>query len=234
MLTVERLSVAYRAGALAVDDVSFGVADGEIGVLLGANGAGKTTTLNCFLDFVRPSRGAVRVGAVVVAERPLVAKRDLAFVPEHVTLYGTLTGRENVCYFTRLDGERVAAASAGALLERAGLQTAAIDRPVKAYSKGMRQKVGIAIALARRVRNVLLDEPTSGLDPVAAGELLGALADLRDRGCAVLLTTHDLPRAHRSADRVFVMAGGRLLSSWIGAELAGRDLEAAYVDAVVA
>jgi ABC-2 type transport system ATP-binding protein len=233
MLTVEGLSVSYRPGTLAVDDVSFHVDDGEIGVLLGANGAGKTTTLNCFLDFVRPARGCVRVGDLVVAERPLAAKRDLAFVPEQVTLYGTLTARENLCYFARLNGETLGARASGELLERAGLPTAAVDRAVRTCSKGMRQKVGIAIALARRVRNVLLDEPTSGLDPVAARELVASLDSLRALGCAVLVTTHDLPRA-RGADRIFVMAQGRLLSSWTAAELADRDLEAAYVRAVAA
>jgi ABC-2 type transport system ATP-binding protein len=232
MLSIEHLTVAFAPSHVAVADVSFQVHAGEIAVLLGANGAGKTTTLSCCLDFVRPTAGVVRVDDTVVAQRPLVAKRDIAFVPENVTLYGTLTGRENLCFFARLDGHRLTAPVAGDMLARAGLATSAIDRPVRTYSKGMRQKVGIAIALARRVRHVLLDEPTSGLDPVAARELLAGLRDLRDDGCAVLLTTHDLPRARDSADRVLVMWHGRLLSSWSAEELAGLELESAYLDAI--
>jgi ABC-2 type transport system ATP-binding protein len=232
MLSVEKLSVIYGRSMRAVDDVSFRVDDGEIAVLLGANGAGKTTTLNCFFDFVRPTAGCVRVDDVVVAERPLVAKRSLAFVPENVNLYGTLTGRENLCFFAGLDGTRLTTSDAGTLLDRAGLQAFAVDRPIRTYSKGMRQKVGIAIALARRATNVILDEPTSGLDPVAARELLTALHDLRNRGCAVLLTTHDLPRAHQSADRVLVMSAGRLVGTWRGRDVAERDLETVYLSAV--
>jgi len=213
MLRAEGLTKRFRGGARALDGVSLTVADGEICTLVGRNGAGKTTTLYCFLDFVRPDGGGAWIDDVEVARAPLVARRGVAYLAEQVAAYPTLTGRENVRFFARLAGRadcsrRVAADA----LARLGLADDAIDRPVRTYSKGMRQRVGLATAVACCTRNLILDEPTSGLDPAAAGELIALLRDLSRDGCAVLTSSHDLARAASATDRAVCLDQGRVVA----------------------
>jgi ABC-2 type transport system ATP-binding protein len=213
----------------ALDDVTFDVGNGEICTLVGHNGAGKTTTMNCFLDFVRPDDGQCEVDSVVVARAPIEARRRIAFLSEHVAVYASLTGRENLCFFVRLAGRTdLTRAEAGDALARFGVPAAAIDRPVATYSKGMRQKVGLAIAAATRVRNVILDEPTSGLDPAAAHDLAHLLRALRDDGCAVLLSSHDLARSATVTDVTVRLAQGRTVAVVRGPAPDGVALDAWY------
>ena len=207
MLEARALTVRY-GDRLVLDGVDFAVSDGEVVALLGANGAGKSTTMRCFLDFVRPTAGAALVDGIDVAREPLRAKARLAYVPDTVMVYDALTGRQNLVFFAGLGSVRLDAATARARLEGAGLPADAADRRVAEFSKGMRQKLGIAIATARGARNLLLDEPTSGLDPESARELMTAVARLRDDGAAVLMATH-LP-THGVADRTIVLHGGVL------------------------
>jgi ABC-2 type transport system ATP-binding protein len=215
----------------ALDALDLEVRDGEILFLLGANGAGKTTALNCFLDFTRPTAGRAEVDGIVVADEPVAAKRRCALVPENVVAYATLTARQNLRFFARLGGERTRALAgdAGGALARAGLPPASFDRPVREFSKGMRQKLGIAIAVARDAPNLLLDEPTSGLDPAAAADFMALLATLRDDGRAILMCTHDVFRAREYADRAAVMRAGRLVATIERDDLRRRDLEALYL-----
>jgi len=215
----------------ALDALDLEVRDGEILFLLGANGAGKTTALNCFLDFTRPTAGRAEVDGIVVADEPVAAKRRCALVPENVVAYATLTARQNLRFFARLGGEttRALAGDAGDALARAGLPPASFDRPVREFSKGMRQKLGIAIAIARDAPNLLLDEPTSGLDPAAAADFMALLATLRDDGRAILMCTHDVFRAREYADRAAVMRAGRLVATIERDDLRRRDLEALYL-----
>ncbi|MDN4060292.1 ABC transporter ATP-binding protein [Massilia sp. YIM B02769] len=194
---------------------------GELYALLGANGAGKTTTLSLFLGFVAPTSGQVRVNGVDPAAQPAEARRYLAYIPENVALYEHLTARENVAYLLELAGQRESRAAIGAALGTAGLDAAAHDRRVAGFSKGMRQKVAIALASMRRVPALLLDEPTSGLDPQATAEFNRLLEQLRAQGTGILMVTHDLLSAADVADRIGFLDGGRLREE-VGASGAER------------
>src|SRR5205823_4465237 len=155
---------------------------GEIFCLLGANGAGKTTTINLFLNFIPPTSGTARISGLDVVEHSLESKKYLAYIPEQVMLYRNLTGLENLEYFTSLaGGERYTRPQLLCFLKEAGLPPGAAEKRVGAYSKGMRQKVGIAIAIAKKARALLLDEPTSGLDPKAANEFSEQLKKMSGR-----------------------------------------------------
>jgi ABC-2 type transport system ATP-binding protein len=213
----------------ALESLHLRVLPGEIHCLLGANGAGKTTTLNLFLDFIRPTSGEARVAGIRVDRRPEETKRHLAYIPENVTLYPTLTGLENLDFFCGLAGIRPGRQRLGEILARAGLNPDHHRRRLSAYSKGMRQKVGIAIALAKEAGALLLDEPTSGLDPQAADEFSRLLAELSRAGVAVLMATHDLFRAKEIGTHIGIMKDGRLVESLAAADIGVTDLERIYL-----
>jgi ABC-2 type transport system ATP-binding protein len=230
MLRTERLSLDFGT-TRALQEVSLSVAPGEIYCLLGANGAGKTTLINVFLNFLAPTAGRACVGDIDVAREPVAAKRLLAYIPEQVMLYGALTGQENLRYFAALaTGREPTLLEAGTWLAHVGLDATAAQRRVSTYSKGMRQKVGIAIALAKEARALLLDEPTSGLDPKSAAEFSQLLRSARDRGVAILTTTHDLFHAKQTGQRIGIMRSGRLVDEVAAAALSHTDLEALYLE----
>ncbi len=233
MLTTENLIKRFN-GKVAVDSLNLHVAPGELFALLGPNGAGKTTTINCLLGFLTPDAGRASIDGLDVASASLETKRRLAYIPEQVNLYGHFTGFENLAYFSELAGHRyVEGALRGFLLE-AGLQAEAHDRRVANYSKGMRQKVGIAIALAKQAKALLLDEPTSGLDPSASHEFSQLLRKLRERGVAILMATHDLFRAKEDATRVGIMRHGKLAHVLTADEIRRTNLEQLYLEAMAA
>lgn len=231
MLEAIELTKQY-GDTLALDRLNLHVEAGEVYALLGANGAGKTTTIHLFLGFLEPDGGAARVDDLDVAKQTLAARRLLGYIPEQVNLYDNLTGRENLRYFSELAGERYGASQLASLLQRAGLPARAVDRRVGTYSKGMRQKVGIAIALAKRARALLLDEPTSGLDPKAAHEFSRMLVDLAGDGVAVLMATHDLFRAREVARRVGILRAGQLVRELDTAGVSHAELERIYLEQV--
>jgi len=204
--------------------LSLNLRAGEIYALLGGNGAGKSTTINALLGFVRPAAGRVAVCGIEVQRDPLAARSRLAYVPENVALYEHLTARENLSYFLHLAGAGDAGIEAG--LETVGLERAAWDRRLGGFSKGMRQKVAIALALARAVPVLLLDEPTSGLDPKASKEFNQLLSGLRQRGVAVLMVTHDLLGAAAVADHIGYLDQGRIAQT-LSAE-GGFDVQELY------
>jgi ABC-2 type transport system ATP-binding protein len=221
------------AAPLALDAFSIVVPDGHLVALLGANGAGKSTTMRCFLDFTRPTEGQALVDGIDVAREPLRAKARLAFVPEMVAVHESLSGRQNLAFFAGLDGRTPPRRDeAVARLVAAGLAPDAAERPVREYSKGMRQKLGLAIAAARGAHNLLLDEPTSGLDPDAAADLMTSLLALRGAGAAILMATHDVFRARDAADHIVILRRGRTIASLARAEFVGRDPERLYRDAL--
>ena len=192
MLEAVSLTKIYQ-GVPALDHLDLLIPEGEVFCLLGPNGAGKTTTVNLFLNFIQPTAGNALVCGIDSAAAPLEARQWLAYIPETVMLYSNLTGLENLDYFTTLStGCRRSRNELLALLREAGLEEKMAYRRISGYSKGMRQKVGIAIALAKAAKVLLLDEPTSGLDPLAANEFAGLIEGLRQRGMAVLMVTHDL------------------------------------------
>ena len=230
MLEAINLSKSYN-GKPALDNLDLKIAPGEIFCLLGANGAGKTTTINLFLNFIEPSSGAARIKDLDVVERPLETKKYIAYIPEQVMLYRNLSGLENLEYFSALAGRPDY--SRGQLLDffaQVGLAAEAGDHRVSTYSKGMRQKVGIAIALAKQAEALLLDEPTSGLDPKASNEFSDLLRKMSERGVAVLMATHDLFRAKESGTRVGIMKHGRLVASLRTDEIGHTDLERIYLE----
>ena len=208
-LQAKGVSAGY-AGRTILHGFDLAVLPGEIYALLGANGAGKSTALNLFLGFLRPQSGTVSVQGINPAAEPAKARAQLAYIPESVALYDHLSARENVAYLLHLAGRREGAAAIGAALLAAGLGASAHDQRVAGFSKGMRQKVAIGLALARRVPALLLDEPTSGLDPQAAADFHALLGTLRAQGVAVLMVTHDLLGAVGVADRIGFLDQGHL------------------------
>ncbi len=230
MLECRQLSKRFGEH-LALDALDLQIGSGEVFCLLGANGAGKTTTINLFLGFHTPTSGSLRVDGVDPAADPQAARARLAYIPEQVNLYTLLTGLENLEYFVQLaDGQRRTCDELLGYFTQAGLSEADAQRRLGEYSKGMRQKVGIAIALAKRAKALLLDEPLSGLDPKAANEFCTLLARLRDQGAAILLATHDLLRARDIGTRVGIMRAGRMLARHDTAHLTHNELEQVYLD----
>ena len=214
----------------ALRGLSLRVEPGEIYCLLGANGAGKTTTVNLFLNFIQPTGGSAEVNGIDVCCDPVGSKARLAYIPEQVMLYGALSGLENLRYFSTLGGRKHDDVACRQFLLDAGLPKNAADRPVSQFSKGMRQKVGVAIALAKEATALLLDEPTSGLDPKASNEFSNLLLELRDAGAAILMTSHDLFRAKESCTRVGIMREGKLLQELSSSDVSHTDLEALYLE----
>jgi ABC-2 type transport system ATP-binding protein len=217
-------------GVKALDRLNLTVAAGEVFCLLGANGAGKTTTINLFLGFLDPTSGSVRVNGLDVTTRRTETRQLLAYIPEQVMLYPSLTGVENLAYFAALAGmDNYTDRELADFLEHAGLAREAAHRRLGTYSKGMRQKVGIAIAIAKGAEALLLDEPTSGLDPQASHEFSETLKRLRDEGVAVLMATHDLFRAKETGTRIGIMKRGQLLVTLGTSEIDHVDLEQLYI-----
>ncbi|MCL4779209.1 MAG: ABC transporter ATP-binding protein [Gammaproteobacteria bacterium] len=215
----------------ALEGLNLKVKAGDIYCLLGANGAGKTTTINLFLNFIEPTSGTAMVNGIDVTQSPLETKRYLAYIPEQVMLYGNLTGIENLEYFARLGGHaEYSAADYQSFLDRVGLQANAAHLRVRTYSKGMRQKVGVAIALAKQAKALLLDEPTSGLDPKASNEFSALLLQLRNDGAAILMATHDLFRAKETGNRIGIMKSGRLVQELSTDEVSHADVERIYLE----
>ncbi len=230
MLEAARLTKRYEDGLLALDHVTFTVAPGEVYAMLGGNGAGKTTTINLFLNFLEPTEGEARIDGIVTHREPLLAKEKVAFVSENVMLYPNFTAVQNLDYFARLGSKRrFTRKEYEEALRRVGLQEEAHDKRLRSFSKGMRQKCGLAIAILKDAPAILLDEPTSGLDPQAGYEFLRLLDTLRAEGKAILMSTHDIFRAREIADTIGIMHRGRLVMQRGAAELAGTDIGELYM-----
>jgi len=230
-LEAVNLTKRYEDGLLALDHVSFSVFPGQIYAMLGANGAGKTTTINLFLNLIEPSEGEARINGTVTHRDPLVAKSQVAFVSENVMLYGGFTAVQNLEFFARLGGKRnYSRDDLRDILLRVGLPSEAHDKRIRGYSKGMRQKCGIAIAILKDTPAILLDEPTSGLDPKAGWEFTRLLESLRREGKAVLMSTHDIFRAKEVADVVAIMNQGRLIMERSATQVAQLDLQELYME----
>lgn len=215
---------------IALDNLDLSVQSGEVVALLGANGAGKSTTLGLFLGLLKPTSGAAFVAGQDVAANPERARESLGYLPEVVNLYPVFTGVETLCYFNdaaaRPTLSREAAEQA---LFQVGLQKEAHGRRVSEYSKGMRQKLGLAISLAKQASALLLDEPLSGLDPRAANDLVGLVRELSDQGTTILAVTHDIFRAQQMADRIGIMRSGQLIEMVDANSMSALDIEALYV-----
>ncbi len=213
ILTVEDLIIRFGA-VTALDGVSLSVMPGERVAVLGHNGAGKSTLFKTVLGFLKPAAG--RLAIVGAAPGSNVARRAVSYLPEQVVFPKGLTGTEVLTYFARLKG--VAPKAALPLLETVGIAAAA-NRAVGTYSKGMRQRLGLAQALIGSPRLLLLDEPTSGLDPVSRHEFYDVLEASARSGTSVLLSSHSLSEIENRIDRIAIMAKGRLRAEGSLAEL---------------
>ncbi|MFM7627136.1 MAG: ABC transporter ATP-binding protein [Gammaproteobacteria bacterium] len=213
-LEAAALSVS-RGGRSVLRGVSFAVQSGETYALLGGNGAGKSTTLLTFLGFLRPDSGAARVLGRRVETDIAAARRAIAYLPESAALYDHLDARENLQYLLDLGGSRARGADIERALDEVALPDAARSRRLAEHSKGMRQKVALALALLRDSEVLLLDEPTSGLDPLAIDEFHALVRRLAADGKAVLMVTHDLYGACRSADRIGLLRDGALVHEFV-------------------
>jgi ABC-2 type transport system ATP-binding protein len=231
MLQTQQLTKRYEDNQLALDSLNLEIKPGQIFFLLGANGAGKTTTINLFLNFIAPTLGTALINGIDATQNPLEAKKHVSFLSENVMLYGNFTARQNLDFFARLGGKtQLTKADYYALLRKVGLQDEAFEKKLKTFSKGMRQKVGLAIALAKDADNMLLDEPTSGLDPQAAAELVALLKEQKRAGKAILMCTHDIFRAKELADEVGIMKRGHMVKQLKRKEFLEEDLEKLYLE----
>ena len=229
MLVAQHLSKKY-GDFIALNDLNLQVNPGDIYCLLGANGAGKTTTINLFMNFIQSTSGQVLINEIDVNTQAQKTKKFLAYIPENLNLYSNLTGMENLQFFAGLGGDVPNKETASQLLESVGLQPEAINKRVSKYSKGMRQKVGIAIAKAKQADNLLLDEPTSGLDPQASNDFARLLKDMRENNVAILMATHDLFRAKETGTHIGIMKSGTLIHSLKSDEIKLNELEQLYLD----
>lgn len=226
-LEAKALSVV-RSGKPILQRISFRVDPGEVYALLGGNGAGKSTTLLTFLGFLTPAAGAVYVDGRDVALDRERARRAITYLPEAATLYTHLSALENLSYFLALGGQRTDRASLEHALDKVGLPAAARTERLDTYSKGMRQKVAIALALLRDTRILLLDEPTSGLDPGAIDDFKALVRSLAEDGRTVLMVTHDVYGACQGADRIGLMRDGELVSTFAAPDGGRIDPEAVH------
>ncbi|MHA6831990.1 ABC transporter ATP-binding protein [Ralstonia pseudosolanacearum] len=194
----------------AVDGVNLEVGYGELFGLIGHNGAGKSTLFKMMLGLIPMSAGEIHVaGASLRTAAFRAARRRIGYLPENLALYDNLSGLETLRFFARLKGAPMG--DCEALLARVGLQGAAA-KPVRAYSKGMRQRLGFAQALLGTPRVLFLDEPTNGLDPAAIHDFYAMLQRLREQGVTILITSHILAELQQRIDRLAIMADGRILA----------------------
>jgi ABC-2 type transport system ATP-binding protein len=216
--------------ALAVDHISFTVGRGEIFGLLGPNGAGKTTTILMMLGLTEISGGEVRVLGFNPAREPLSVKRRVGYLPDTVGFYDNLTAADNLRYTARLIGFRLAEREKriADAIERVGLAEFA-DKRVATFSRGMRQRLGLAEILMKGAQIAILDEPTSGLDPHATAELLGIIRNFKAEGVSVLLSSHLLERVQSVCDRVALFSGGKIALMGTVPELGRQVLGGGYV-----
>lgn len=224
LLRVEELTKEFSTGFLrrgrhrALDGVTFELARGEVFGLLGPNGAGKTTTLKLLTGLLRPTSG--RVTLFDRSPGDPEARRALGFLPEHPTFYDHLTGEELLRYFAGLCGVPAGdrAPRVTRVLDRVGLDDAR-RRPIRQYSKGMVQRLGLAQAIINEPALIILDEPMSGLDPIGRRDVRDLILELRDDGRTILFSSHILSDAELLCTRVAILRRGRLAASGSTAEL---------------
>jgi ABC-2 type transport system ATP-binding protein len=239
-LNNENKNILLQANKLCVEikntsilrDLSFSVAKGEIYALLGGNGAGKSSTLKTFLGFNQASSGSAVIDGHEVESALDETRRKTAYLPENATLYPHLTAIENVEYFLSLAGISKARSAIEDAFTRVALQDSAWNKALQTYSKGMRQKTAIALALLREAPIFLLDEPTSGLDPIAIDEFNQLARTLAANGATILMVTHDVYGACQVANRIGLLRNGELVGEFEAKE--GNRIDTEEVHAAFA
>jgi len=230
MIEAINLTKRYEDNVLALDHLNLNVQPGEIYCLLGANGAGKTTTINLFFNFIEPTGGIAKINGYDCTKEPINAKKYAAYVSENVMLYSNFTARQNLDFFTQLTGKRnLKKEDYYMTMRQVGLPEKAFEQRIKNFSKGMRQKLAIAIAIMKDAPALLLDEPTSGLDPKAAADFIELICKLRDEGKSILISSHDIFRVKEIANKVGIMKEGLLINELIKKDLQFEDLNKLYL-----
>ena len=229
MISVKNITKTFKDFE-ALKNLSIEVAQGEIYGLLGSNGAGKSTTINILLGFLYPNSGEAFINGINAVSEKLKTRKSIGYIPENVNLYPYLTGIENLDYFCKLAGKNYNREKLKEVLLECGLDLISIDKKLDTYSKGMRQKVGIAIALAKEANVYLLDEPASGLDPLASTELSSILKKLSKSGAAVLMASHDIFRIRETCDRIGILKNGELVKEMDTANVSTKELENIYIE----
>ena len=229
MIQIVNANKSFK-GKPAVQNLSLELGTGEIVGLLGANGAGKSTTINMLLGFLNPDSGEVRIDNKDCFAQSAEVRSMIGYIPENVNLYPYLTGVENLDYFCKLAGLKYSKVQLKEYLLNCGLQEDAHHKKVSSYSKGMRQKVGIAIAYSKQAKVYLLDEPASGLDPMASNELSELLKKLASEGATVLMASHDIFRVREVCHRIGILKNGELVKEIQSAEVSANELETLYLN----
>ena len=219
-------------GTAALSNLNLSIDKGEIFCLLGQNGAGKTTTINLFLGFTNATSGKATINGVEVKPNDAATKKFLAYIPEVVQLYGNLSGVENLDFFSRLAGFTYSKDLLSGFLTKAGLQSEAHSKRLSTFSKGMRQKVGIAIALAKNADVILMDEPTSGLDPKATEEFTKICKELAAEGKTIFMATHDIFNAVNVGTKIGIMKQGELVHTLNTNEITASALQELYLETI--
>jgi ABC-2 type transport system ATP-binding protein len=225
MILLQNIQKSFN-GKKALDNLSIEIKAGEIYGLLGANGAGKSTTLNLLLGFINPDSGTLIIGEASQNQNSI----EIGYIPENVNLYPYLSGIENLDYFCKLAGLKYDQAQLSQFLVDCGLQQEAHNKRTEAYSKGMRQKVGIAIAYAKQSKVYLLDEPASGLDPLASNELSELLKNLASKGATILMASHDIFRVRETCFKIGILKQGKLVKEMNASEVSSKELENIYLN----
>ena len=230
ILVAKKLSKHF-GGNKALCDLDLSLHEKDVFCLLGANGAGKTTTVNLFLNFIQPTSGEIFINGSSLAELNERIHRSITYIPEQVALYPELSGFENLDYLLSLSSSdtRAKKEELKSFLSEAGLQDEAHELPVSGYSKGMRQKVGIALALARKSKILILDEPTSGLDPSSADDFVNIIKKMNEMGACIFMVTHDIYRAMKLATRIGIMKSGKLVENLNVEQVNQEQVESLYL-----
>ncbi|MFP2995224.1 ATP-binding cassette domain-containing protein [Spongiivirga sp. MCCC 1A20706] len=231
MLEARNLTKTYGKQE-ALSQLNLSVDKGEIFCLLGQNGAGKTTTINLFLGLIAPTSGEALVNGVTVKSNNNKTTNMIAYIPEVVQLYGNLSGIENLNFFSRLAGFKYSHAALSEFLLKAGLQETAHNNKLSSYSKGMRQKVGIAIALSKNADYIFMDEPISGLDPKATLEFTKICKELSSEGKAIFMATHDIFNAVNVGTTIGIMKEGKLVHTSSTETINASELQDLYLKTI--
>lgn len=221
-ISVRDLVTSY-GDLIAVDHLTLDVSEGEIFGLLGPNGAGKTTTILMLLGMVEPTSGSISILGMDPRRNPLQVKRKVGYVPDAVGFYDSMTGRQNLRFTARLNAIEDAESAIDEVLRQVGLVSAA-DKPTRTYSRGMKQRLGLADALLKKPSVLILDEPTTAIDPEGIVELLDLIHRLaKEEGVSVLLASHLLHQVQAICDQVAIFVDGKVVAKGTPYELARVD-----------
>jgi len=227
MIKLNNISKSFKDHK-ALMNLSLEVKSGEIYGLLGANGAGKSTTLNLILGFLKVDSGNIQL--INFKDNSTISTNLIGYIPENVNLYPYLSGIENLDYFCRLANLKYSKNELKSFLQECGLNENFHNKLTSSYSKGMRQKVGIAIAYAKKAKIYLLDEPASGLDPLSSNELSELLKKLASNGSSILMASHDIFRVRETCNKIGILKNGQLIKEMDTQNVSSNELESIYLN----